>query len=182
MPVTQPFQPVQRVSELFKDVLVDGVWRLIVRDKRLYNGTFENGKLRESHGVGKLSEWVLLITDQANFMHAYYMDLTATIVSMPKYGELYKETPSPSSRWAQFYGSIGQALQQPLTGRSTYEGGALVYDDIEMKRTYSQRRRIAPCYGVDVTGKCCSPNAALPLKLFLLFAGRAQRCRRNRGL
>lgn len=83
----------------------------------------------ESHGYGKLSDWVLLVTDYSNTLRVYYMDIISEVAELPKYGDLYVEEPSRRDGWSTFFGTKGEQISE---GLSTLSRGA--------------------CYGVDTTG------------------------------
>jgi hypothetical protein len=137
------------MSELFQSTTMDGLWSLTVRDTTKSNYTDVNGELKEWHGLGRLSDWVLLITDQSNLLHAYYMDITATVTTHPKYGDLYVEQPSPSVRtWSQFYGSIGDPLETEYPHNGLYGS----YSPTAVKENWGNWRETGPSYGVDTTG------------------------------
>jgi len=159
MPISQPFQPANRLTDLFRELQSDGIWTLTVRDSTEYSGEYSNGKLSERNGFGKLSEWVLLVTDQSNFVSAYYMDLSATVVSLPKYGTLFVEESSPSGRWSQFYGSRGDTVQQANPGETfaklnlpNRREGTRAFISNAVETNWGRRRRVGPCYGTDTTG------------------------------
>jgi hypothetical protein len=148
-PIVRPFQAFQDMSELFQSTTMDGLWSLTVRDTAKSNYTDVNGDLKEWHGLGRLSDWVLLITDQSNLLHAYYMDITATVTTHPKYGDLYVEQPSPSVRtWSQFYGSIGDPLETEYTHNGLYGS----YSPTAVRENWGNWRETGPSYGVDTTG------------------------------
>ena len=47
MPISKPFQPQNRLVDLFDEELMDGVWTLTVRDSTKYSGAYSNGKLKD---------------------------------------------------------------------------------------------------------------------------------------
>jgi hypothetical protein len=148
-PVVRPFQAFQDMSELFQSTTIDGTWSLTVRDISPALQVKEGGTVKEWNGLGRLSDWVLLITDQSNLLHAYYMDITATVTTHPKYGDLFVETPSPSARtWSQFYGSMGEHLEKPYVHNGLYGS----YSPTAVEENWGRWRETGPSYGVDTTG------------------------------
>ena len=100
------------MSSYFMETLVAGRWLLTVKDTSKHTWYREQtirtavGETQmpsqdrsgvpndvEESGPGQLADWVLLLTDEAGVVTAHYMDITATVTHLPKYGHLYADAP-----------------------------------------------------------------------------------------
>ena len=145
-PVTAPYQPEDALTELFSPTPMAGEWTLTVSDAAAYTyARHADGRVDETHGRGVVGDWVLLLTDQSGYTVAHYMDVSATVETLPRYGEVHvaegddkygrpaaSTTPWPAAGWAQFYESATEYV--PLPTRHGFH------------------RLLAECYGVDTTG------------------------------
>ena len=63
-PITQPYVAEDGLDTAFRDIQFGGIWTLEIRDLVEYSNSRESGVFKESHGFGKIGDWVLTITDQ----------------------------------------------------------------------------------------------------------------------
>jgi len=83
----------------------------------------------EYSGVGQVADWVLLLTDEAGAVTAHYMDITATVTSLPKYGTLRVDARSLGPGTAR--DAAAAAAGAPSGGLDWRDGGgrdAALYD------------------------------------------------------
>uniref|UniRef100_A0A7S3JQ65 P/Homo B domain-containing protein n=1 Tax=Aureoumbra lagunensis TaxID=44058 RepID=A0A7S3JQ65_9STRA len=174
LPWTAPYQSRSTLNTHFGDGHVDGVWTLIIRDENVIEWYAKNTRNQststppyipyttrrgrpgpiEAHGQGQVADWVLLLTDEAGITQSYFMDLTATVTALPKYGQLFADASSLGQSlqdgadaispnkyiWAdQLTTSIGQ-LQ--AAGRDDAQNISIMN---------GHERPLGPCYGVDTT-------------------------------
>ena len=107
---------------------------------------------------GHISEWTLLVTDYANQIYIYYMDILGVVEELPKYGTLYVEERDYDS-----YLHVEAERKASQTTRSlrrrnlsySQEGyGQLVADTNNLKKLEPgsvRFRLLGDCYGVDTT-------------------------------
>ena len=130
-PIVQPYVAEDSLDDTWKDVQFGGLWHLTVTDLVKYNSDRKVGSLREHNGMGKMNDWVLMITDMAGIVHRSYVDYHVEILTLPKYGELYY-----------------QELNDKDEGYSYFNGRKLE----KLEEAPGMGRFLAPCYGVDTTG------------------------------
>ena len=135
-PITQPYVAEDGLDSSFANIQYGGIWTLVISDLAGYKGSREAGNYRETNGMGKVNDWVLTITDQANVMHRFYSDRQAEILTLPKYGSLFfKELNGLDEGYSLFNGRTVEA-----------QDGGKIEEELGMGRNLS------PCYGVDTTG------------------------------
>ena len=160
-PLTQPYSGEDSLDDKFKNIQFGGAWHLNIRDLTKYSntrgvggegagggedGTCGNpgsvegeggckGLMGEKNGVGKLNDWILMITDHAGVVHRYYSDQLSSILTLPKYGELFLTEMSEKDEGYRGY-----------NGRGADEGRGRV------EEAEGMGRKLSPCYGVDTTG------------------------------
>ncbi|KAJ8612255.1 hypothetical protein CTAYLR_002899 [Chrysophaeum taylorii] len=163
-PWTAPFQSDSSLSHHFANDYVEGVWTLTITDaaalawrgvgdkeyeRKIPHGarTGQPGPL-EAHGMGSLSEWVLVMTDEAGITNAYRVDITATVSALPKYGSLYADAGA----------SAGRHISKPKFNTHPFLVGefASLFDAgresaSKINASSGHERPLGPCYGVDTT-------------------------------
>jgi hypothetical protein len=112
---------------------VSGLWSLQITDgEHILRKAGPAGTWEQSHGRGALADWLLLITDYANNLRVYYMDITASVDVLPKYGYLHVEEKQQSpSPWSTIFS--GRKAVEPLAAGLDYN-------------------LVGACSGVDTTG------------------------------
>ncbi len=119
-----PYAPEQSFASAFKDQSSSGFWTLWVYDTQADSEAVVAGRPQSpSRGddVGAVSDWVLHLTDTNGIRHSFYMDLVATVKTLPKFGVLYA---SDVAGVGKFIGE--EALLLPVMGET---------------------RHLSPCYG-----------------------------------
>lgn len=94
------YAPELAFADIFGGKEIHGQWLLSITDLNLQEVAYESTSRRREllHGTGALSDWVLEVTPRnrstGETMDAvvltYYVDMTATILTLPKYGTLYE--------------------------------------------------------------------------------------------
>ena len=130
-PIVQPYIAEHSLDDTWKNVQFGGLWHLTVTDTKAYNSDRKVGSLMEHNGMGKINDWVLMVTDMAGVIHRFYVDYHVEVLTLPKYGEL-------------FY----QELSDKDEGYSLFNGRTLS----KLEEAPGMGRFLAPCYGVDTTG------------------------------
>jgi hypothetical protein len=82
--LTNPLQPEKSFTATFSDVAYDGRWELVIQADR------------DTAVSGTISEFILVITDLAGSVTAYYQDLVGESLSLPKHGTLTSTSPGTS--------------------------------------------------------------------------------------
>jgi hypothetical protein len=130
-PLTRPYQTEVPLGHIFNELVWDGRWVLEIAQAATDSRKSEGGF---SGAFGTVSDWVLIVTDMAGVVHTYYQDLTAELLSLPKFGELFlseKAAPSPYGDWREsFELGVGSRLYARPQGE----------------------RSLGICLGVDTTG------------------------------
>lgn len=131
-PLTKPFQPQTSFFNSFGNLKFDGKWVVQISQQEIQPTSTRDGY---SFSEGTISDVVLVITDLAGIVHAYYQDIAAEIISLPKYGTLSTTksfVTSPYGDWRESFevAESGQLLPKP--------GGD---------------RAFGICNGVDTTGE-----------------------------
>jgi hypothetical protein len=116
-----PYAPEQSFASAFKDQSSSGFWTLWVYDTQADSEAVVAGHQSPSIDVGAVSDWVLHLTDTNGIRHSFYMDLVATVKTLPKFGVLYA---SDVAGVGKFIGE--EALLLPVMGET---------------------RHLSPCYG-----------------------------------
>ena len=88
-PLTKPYQPEAALMESFSQVPFDGDWLLTISTTDLYHG--------------QMSDWMLVVTDLAGVVQPFYMDIQATIHTLPKYGSLFQTHTPPLGHFQQIF-------------------------------------------------------------------------------
>ena len=116
-PLVDPFQSEEPFSS-FSNSPVQGAWTLqLITDPDVGVG--------ESSGTaGTVSDWVLLITDWANVARVVYLDVTAQVLSLPKYGTLFPDAASPITTVGTSLLSASRSSQALLKGAGFRVEGA----------------------------------------------------------
>lgn len=119
--VTNPYQPDISFAHVFKNSKFDGRWIVEITQD---TSTSPETIVGWSGAYGTISDAVMVITDMSGIVHAYYQELRAEIVSLPKYGSLYnvvQHTPSPYGDWRESFEvtETGQLLPNPVARRPT---------------------------------------------------------------
>jgi len=84
---------------------VRGAWNLQMINSKTGKSLASNETQSNSLlGSGSIGDWVLIITDYANLLRLVYMDVTGTLIDLPKYGDLYSETVTAVEGWELFFG------------------------------------------------------------------------------
>lgn len=70
-----------------------GLWVLSVRDAVAETVIHDDDSRppRPVHGRGGLSDWLLIVTDSDGGNHTFRADVRAGVLTLPKYGKLYRE-------------------------------------------------------------------------------------------
>jgi hypothetical protein len=97
-----------------------------------------------------------LLTDEAGVVTTHYMDITATVTSLPKYGRLYADARSLGSGNAWDLISVGRARATERSWRSSDGRHAQLHSaprfDAELlERTFTGNRPLGQCYGLDTS-------------------------------
>jgi len=115
-----PYAPEQSFSSTFIDLPASGFWHLWIYDTQADSeATIDHHS--PSLNVGAVSDWVLHITDTNGIRHSFYMDLVATVKTLPKFGVLYSSD---------------------VAGVGAYVG-----DDALVLPVMGETRHLSPCYG-----------------------------------
>eukprot|EP00520_Triparma_pacifica_P008483 CAMPEP_0118646096 /NCGR_PEP_ID=MMETSP0785-20121206/7860_1 /TAXON_ID=91992 /ORGANISM="Bolidomonas pacifica, Strain CCMP 1866" /LENGTH=7824 /DNA_ID=CAMNT_0006538039 /DNA_START=267 /DNA_END=23742 /DNA_ORIENTATION=+ len=130
-PIVQPYIAEDSLDDTWKNVQFGGLWHLTITDTKKYNSDRDIGQIREHNGMGKINDWVLMITDMAGVIHRFYVDYHVEVLTLPKYGELYF-----------------QELNDKDEGYSLFNGRTFS----KLEEAPGMGRFLAPCYGVDTTG------------------------------
>ena len=170
-PWTAPYQASVSMSSNFVETLVAGRWLLTVKDTSKHKWYREQtiqtavGETQmpsqdrsgvpndvEASGPGQLADWVLLLTDEAGVVTAHYMDISATITHLPKYGHLYADARSLGSGNAWDAISVGRSAATINTwrtgdGRHAQLHTASRFDAELLKRTETGNRPWASAMG-----------------------------------
>ena len=110
----------------------------------------------ERHGPGQLADWVLLLTDEAGVVTAHYMDIVATVTSLPKYGTLAADARSLGSGNSYDEWGVGRSDATALAWRQGDGRHAQFFDAGEgsarrIDPTPTGQRPLGPCYGLDTS-------------------------------
>ena len=108
----------------------------------------------EASGPGQVADWVLLLTDEAGVVTAYYMDVTATVTSLPKYGTLSADARSLGSGNAWDAWSASAATATGFAWRDGSGRDAALYDagyESRMPLDVASFRPMGQCYGLDTS-------------------------------
>ena len=130
--VTRPYQPSVPFMHEFNSLPFDGRWTVHITQ----SGEPSHGNTKFGYGgaYGTISDAVLVITDIVGITHSYYQDLSAEVMSLPKYGKLYKSRSYSANSYGDWRDLFDIAENGQLVAR---EGGA---------------RYMGYCYGVDTSG------------------------------
>jgi hypothetical protein len=145
-PLTQPYIAEHALNERFKNVQYGGLWSLSIRDLNKYSnsrgvsggadtgcaGGKCGGIFEEKNGVGKVNDWILMITDHAGVLHRFYSDQLSSVLTLPKFGELFLTETSLEDEGYNYFNGRGA-------------GG-------KIEEAEGLGRNLGPCYGVDTTG------------------------------
>ena len=120
-----PYTPEIPFSSMFNNLPYDGRW------------FFELSQEKDSTGFGQLSEIVVIVTDLAGMVHAYYQDILSLVTTMPRYGRLFSTTS-------------GSYLSYPSSWQDSF--GLVAAEQIKSK--IDQMRPMGVCIGKVTDGEC----------------------------
>merc|ERR1712125_276179 len=89
------YAPENALGDTFGGKSIHGYWVLAIDDLKAQTVQNQDNSMRRTqlNGKGALSDWVLhIIPDDAvdeNDTLTYYVDLSATVLTLPKFGNLY---------------------------------------------------------------------------------------------
>jgi hypothetical protein len=160
--------PEQNLDEAFRGLSAEGMWNLHITDERaresLYEGTSE--PTQKVHGQGAVSDWILHITDVHGETRDYYMDMTAKIETMPKYGNLFigiddaefehldrdrngeldrAEGTKYLNHYVRGYGQMDKASRRSIL--DIFMLDLQLYGGVRLQEEEGLQRYLSPCYG-----------------------------------
>jgi len=108
------YAPNTPFKALYSQVPYDGLWLITVAQPFASN-TSSSSTLYSREGFGSISEAVLIVTDLAGVVTAYYQDIYAVLETLPQHGTLYTvtsgETVEDYTNWAQ---ALGNTILEPV--------------------------------------------------------------------
>jgi len=162
------YSPEQSLDEAFRGLSAEGMWNLHITDdavrETLNEATSE--PTEDIHGQGAVSDWVLHVTDTSGTTRDYYMDMIATVETMPKYGNLFigleeaefehldrdrngELDRGEGTQYLQHY-VRGYRQMDDATRRSILDIFMLdleLYGGIRLQEEEGLQRYLSPCYG-----------------------------------
>jgi len=160
--------PEQSLDEAFRGMSSEGEWNLHITDdftgESLNEATSE--PTRKIHGQGAISDWTLHVTDTQGEVRDYFVDMIATIETMPKYGNLFigldeaefehldrdrngELDTAEGTKYLQHYVRGYRQMDDP-TRRSILDTFLLdlqMFGGVRLQEAEGLQRYLSPCYG-----------------------------------